>query len=36
MKNLHPEEKKDFKAIILIAGALIVAQVTAFIIVVNQ
>jgi hypothetical protein len=36
MKTITTEERKDFKAILLIAGALIAAQVLAFIIILTQ
>jgi hypothetical protein len=36
MKTIEVQERKDFKAILLIAGALVAAQVLAFIIVLTQ
>lgn len=36
MKTINTEERKDFIATLCIAGALVAAQVIAFIIVINQ
>jgi hypothetical protein len=36
MKTINPEERKDFLAILCIAGALVAAQVIALVIVITQ
>lgn len=36
MKTIEPQERKDFRAILLITGALVVAYILAFAVVLSQ